>query len=166
MAGKARQTSVEMPVTIRFLRPVALTASTTRLSSHALTVVRSMIGAPCRTSARLGIRGPHIFSIVVVTITGTLSATIALVRPTMLGLSYFRLANRPRSMQHKSVGRLKRRRSIFGDCVEFGDYVRRKFQPCSIEILSKMVYRRCAGYQQNVRRTLKKPGKRHLHWSS
>ena len=37
--------------------------------------------------------------------------------------------------------------AIVGDCVEFGDYVRRKFQSCRIEILSEMVYRRCVGYQ-------------------
>ena len=61
---------MEMPVTIRFLRPVALTASTTRFSSQALTVVRSMLGTPCKTSASSGISGPHIFSVVVVTING------------------------------------------------------------------------------------------------
>jgi|SRR5215472_9487870 len=87
MAGKARQTSVEMPVTMSFLRPVALTASTTRFSSQALTVVRSIIGAPCRTSASSGMSGPHHFSVVVVTTTGILSASTARVRPTTLCLS-------------------------------------------------------------------------------
>src|SRR5215469_1776600 len=61
MAGRARQTSVEMPVTMSFLRPAALTASTTRLSSQVLTVVRSMIGTARRTSASSGTIGPHIF---------------------------------------------------------------------------------------------------------
>src|SRR5213594_2415405 len=69
MDGNARHTSVEIPVTMRFLRPVALTASTKRFSSQALTVVRSMPGAPGKTSASSGISGPHIFSVVVVTIT-------------------------------------------------------------------------------------------------
>jgi hypothetical protein len=55
------------------------------------------------------------------------------------------------------------RRSILGDYVEFGDNVRRKFQSGSIEILSKVLHRRCAGYQQNVGRALKKPGKGDLH---
>src|SRR5204862_116530 len=80
IAGNARQTSVEMPVTIRFLRPVALTASTKRFSCQALTVVRSMPWTPGRASASSGMSGPHIFSVVVVTITGTLSASIACVR--------------------------------------------------------------------------------------
>ena len=76
-----------MPVTISFLRPVPLTASTTRRSSQALTVVRSMRFTPGSASASSGISGPHNFSVVVVTMTGTFSASAALVRPTTLCLS-------------------------------------------------------------------------------
>ncbi len=86
IAGKARQTSVEMPVTISFLRPVALTAATTRGSSHALTVVRSMIFTPGSAATSSGIIGPHMVSVVVVTMTGTFSASAALARPTTLCL--------------------------------------------------------------------------------
>src|SRR5215469_14536944 len=65
----------------------------------------------------------------------------------------------------ESVCRLSRRPRVFGDRVKLGDKIRREFQRRSSEIVSKMVYRRGAGDQQNVRRTLKQPGKRDLHWT-
>ena len=71
MAGNVKHTSVEIPVTISCLRPVAFTASTTRLSVQALTVVLSIVGMPRAASASSGINGPHIFSVVVVTTTGS-----------------------------------------------------------------------------------------------
>src|SRR5712664_2852366 len=61
MAGKARQTSVETPAIMSFLRPVASTALANRASSNALTVVRAMIGTPGRASVSSGITGPHHF---------------------------------------------------------------------------------------------------------
>src|ERR1700739_2667477 len=60
--------------------------------------------------------------------------------------------------------RVSTRHNLFGECVEFGDYHRRKLQSCSIEILSKMVYRGCARNQQDIRRALEEPSKRNLHW--
>jgi len=68
------------------LAPSRLDRIDETFSSQALTLVRSMPATPCNTSASSGISGPHIFSVVVVTITGTLSASIARVRPTMLCL--------------------------------------------------------------------------------
>src|SRR5215469_16599653 len=65
----------------------------------------------------------------------------------------------------ESVCRLSRRPRVFGDRVKLGDKIRREFQRRSSEIVSKMVYRRGAGDQQNVWRTLKQPGKRDLHWT-
>src|SRR5580692_7359439 len=46
MAGKARQTSVETPAIMSFLRAVASTALANRGSSNALTAVRLMIEIP------------------------------------------------------------------------------------------------------------------------
>jgi hypothetical protein len=66
----------------------------------------------------------------------------------------------------KLVRRLRRRHGFFGDSIELGDCGRRESQRCSTKIFSKMVYRRCSGYEQNVGRTLKKPGKRDLHGGS
>src|ERR1700733_6470005 len=66
----------------------------------------------------------------------------------------------------KSVRRLRCRHGIFADCIELGDGGRRESQLCSTKIFSKMLYRRCAGYKQNVGRTLKKPSKRDLHGGS
>ena len=77
MAGNVKHTSVEIPVTISCLRPVAFTASTTRFSVQALTVVLSIVGMPRTASASSGINGPHIFSVVVVTTTGIFNARSA-----------------------------------------------------------------------------------------
>src|SRR6266853_4029261 len=54
MAGKAKQTSVETPAIMSFLRPAASTALANRGSSNALTVVRAMIGTPSRASVSSG----------------------------------------------------------------------------------------------------------------
>src|SRR5712692_4331386 len=62
MAGKAAQTSREMPATITFLRPVASIAAATLGSSQALTVDRSMILMPGRASTSSGKVGPHTLS--------------------------------------------------------------------------------------------------------
>src|SRR5438093_2334424 len=58
MAGKAAQTSSEMPAKISFLRPVASIARATRASSKALTVDRSMICIPGSASTSSGNVGP------------------------------------------------------------------------------------------------------------
>src|SRR5437879_4432203 len=71
MAGKARQTSVETPAMMSFLRPVASTALANRGSSNALTVVRLMIEMPGKASVSSGMIGPHISGEVAVTIIGT-----------------------------------------------------------------------------------------------
>ena len=71
----------------KVLAPCSFNRIDERLSSHALTVVRSILCTPCRTSVSSGISGPYIFSVVVVTITGTLSASIDRVRATILCLS-------------------------------------------------------------------------------
>src|SRR5882672_1086644 len=60
MAGRARQTSVETPAIMSFLRSVASTALANRGSSNALTVVRLMIEIPGAASVSSGITGPHI----------------------------------------------------------------------------------------------------------
>src|SRR6516162_2128217 len=65
----------------------------------------------------------------------------------------------------QSVCRLSCRPRVFGDRVELGDKIRREFRRRSSEIFSKVANRRGAGDQQNVRRTLKEPGKRDLHWT-
>src|SRR5215469_13353207 len=65
----------------------------------------------------------------------------------------------------ESVCRLSRRPHVFGDRVKLGDKIRGEFERRSREIVSKMVYRRGAGDQQNVRRTLQEPSKRDLHWT-
>src|SRR5438034_7255218 len=61
MAGKAAQTSREMPAMISFLRPVASIAAATLGSSQALTVDRSMILMPGRASTSSG-KVPHAVS--------------------------------------------------------------------------------------------------------
>src|SRR5579862_8802216 len=53
----------------------------------------------------------------------------------------------------------------FGNRVERSDRIRRQFECCSAEVVSEMAYGRRAGNRQNVRRPLKKPGKRDLHRS-
>src|SRR5712692_4302823 len=58
MAGKAAQTSSEMPAKISFLRPVASMARATRASSKALTEERSMISIPGGASTSSGNVGP------------------------------------------------------------------------------------------------------------
>src|SRR6266516_7571714 len=72
IAGKARQTSVETPAIIIFLRPVASTALANRGSSNALTVVRLIIEIPGNASVNSGTIGPHISGEVAVTMMGTL----------------------------------------------------------------------------------------------
>src|SRR5436190_8547504 len=62
MAGKAAQTSSEMPAKISFLRPVASMARATRASSNALTDERSMISMPGSASTSSGNVGPHMLS--------------------------------------------------------------------------------------------------------
>src|SRR6266404_6312549 len=71
MAGRARQTSVETPAIMSFLRPVASTALANRGSSNALTVVRLMIEIPGKASTSSGMIGPHISGEVAVAIIGT-----------------------------------------------------------------------------------------------
>jgi hypothetical protein len=85
MAGKAAQTSSEIPAKISFLRPVAAMARATRSSSKALTDERSMISTPGSASTSSGKVGPHMLSrAVVVTMIGSLSALAALARATTL----------------------------------------------------------------------------------
>src|SRR5229473_5154985 len=62
IAGKAAQTSSEMPAKISFLRPVASIARATRASSNALTDERSMISMPGSASTSSGNVGPHMLS--------------------------------------------------------------------------------------------------------
>src|SRR5580698_3600671 len=69
MAGKAAQTSSEMPAKMSFLRPVASMARVTRASSNALTDERSMISMPGRASTSSGNVGPHMLSRAVVAAT-------------------------------------------------------------------------------------------------
>src|SRR5216684_1003179 len=71
MAGKGRQTSVETPAMMSFLRPAASTALANRGSSNALTVVRLMIEILGKASLSSGMIGPHISGEVAVTIIGT-----------------------------------------------------------------------------------------------
>src|SRR5579862_6775136 len=79
IAGKAAQTSREMPAKISFLRPVASMARATRESSNALTDERSMISMPGSVSTSSGNVGPHMLSrAVVVTTIGSFSALAAL----------------------------------------------------------------------------------------
>src|ERR1700733_551050 len=79
MAGKAAQTSSEMPAKISLLRPVASIARATRGSSKALTEERSMISIPGSASTSSGNVGPHMLSrAVVVTTIGSFSAFAAL----------------------------------------------------------------------------------------
>src|SRR6266478_2809866 len=59
IAGKAAQTSSEMPAKISFLRPVASMARATRASSKALTEERSMIDARQRFDEFGERRTPH-----------------------------------------------------------------------------------------------------------
>src|SRR5713226_5514872 len=66
IAGKAAQTSSEMPAKISFLRPVASIARATRASSNALTDERSMISMPGSASTSSGNVGPHMLSRAVV----------------------------------------------------------------------------------------------------
>src|SRR5260370_26103606 len=81
MAGKAAQTSSEMPAKISFLRPVASMARATRWSSKALTDERSMISTPGSASTSSGNVGPHmLLRAVVVTMIGSFSALAALAR--------------------------------------------------------------------------------------
>src|SRR5258706_1657043 len=81
MAGKAAQTSREMPAKISFLRLVAAMASATRASSKALTDERSMISRPGSASTSSGNAGPHMLSrAVVVTMIGSFSALAALAK--------------------------------------------------------------------------------------
>ena len=51
----------------------------------------------------------------------------------------------------------------FADRVEICDHFGRKLQRCSVEILAKMFDGGCAGDQQDVGRTLKKPRQCDLH---
>src|SRR5256885_15299143 len=89
MAGKAAQTSREMPAMISFLRPVASIAAATLGSSQALTVDRSMILMPGRASTSSGNVGPHMLSrAVVVTMIGRFSAFAAFARATTLCFSF------------------------------------------------------------------------------
>src|SRR5713101_1127498 len=60
MAGNAKQTCVVIPPIRSFCRPVRLTASRTRGSSHALTTLRSMFSTPGSASVSSGRVGPHI----------------------------------------------------------------------------------------------------------
>src|SRR6058998_2672847 len=59
IAGKARQTSIEIAAIMSFLRPVAAMAFTMCGSSQAFTVVRSIISTPDKTSVSSGIVGPQ-----------------------------------------------------------------------------------------------------------
>jgi hypothetical protein len=54
IAGKAAQTSSEMPAKMSFLRFVASIARATRASSKALTEERSMISMPGPASGKIG----------------------------------------------------------------------------------------------------------------
>src|SRR5258708_39844017 len=77
MAGNARQTSVETPAIMSFLRPVPSTALANRGSSNALTVVRLMIEIPDNASVNSGMIGPHISGEVAVTTIGKPSTLAA-----------------------------------------------------------------------------------------
>src|SRR5437016_9200789 len=59
MAGNAKQTCVVIPPIRSFRRPVRVTASRTRGSSHALTTLRSMFSTPGSASLSSGRVGPH-----------------------------------------------------------------------------------------------------------
>ncbi len=63
-------------------------------------------------------------------------------------------------VSERSLSRLR----ILADCVEAGGDFRRQLYRCGVEILTKMLGRRCPGDQQDVGRALKKPRKRNLHW--
>jgi len=85
IAGKAAQTSREMPAKISFLRPVAATARATRSSSKALTDERSMISTPGSASTSSGNVGPHMLSrAVVVTMIGSFRALADVAKATTL----------------------------------------------------------------------------------
>src|SRR5258708_3579489 len=85
MAGKAAQTSSEMPAKISFLRPVASMARAMRASSKALTDERSMISMPGSASTSSGNVGPHMLSRAVVVATiGSFNALAAFARATTL----------------------------------------------------------------------------------
>lgn len=71
IAGIATQTSVHSPAMINCLRPVALAASTTFLSSHVLMNVRSMTSWPGKTSVIWGKMTPPRAAITLVRIVGT-----------------------------------------------------------------------------------------------
>ena len=60
IAGNARQTSVETPAMISFLRPVASIALATWASSSELTTVREITGTPGRASVNSGMIDPQI----------------------------------------------------------------------------------------------------------
>jgi hypothetical protein len=88
MAGKAAQTSREMPAKISLLRPVAAIAWATLGSSNALTDERSMIGTPGSASTSSGKVGPHMLSrAVVVTTIGNFKALAAFASATTLCFS-------------------------------------------------------------------------------
>src|SRR5260370_19479744 len=70
-----------------------------------------------------------------------------------------------RNRNTKLIHRLACCRNTLGNRVQRGDRVRRQFQCCSSEVLSEMADGRSAGNGQNVRRPLKKPGKRDLRRS-
>src|SRR5438034_464219 len=74
MAGNAKQTCVVIPPIRSFRRPVRVTASRTRGSSHALTTLRSMFSTPGSASLSSGRVGPHIIGAVDVSTTGTQDA--------------------------------------------------------------------------------------------
>src|SRR6266700_1793281 len=84
MAGNARQTSVETPAIMSFLRPVPSTALANRGSSNALTVVRLMIEIPDNASVNSGMIGPHISGEVAVTTIGKPSTLAAFANATTL----------------------------------------------------------------------------------
>jgi hypothetical protein len=54
--------------------------------------------------------------------------------------------------------------SSCSDRAELREGFRGKLQPRSVKIFAKMFDRRCAGYQQNIRRAMKQPCQRDLHW--
>ncbi len=85
--NKCTQTSIETPAIISFLRPAASTALVNRSSSNALTVVRAMIGTPCRASVSSGMVGPHNSGEVAVTMVGTPNTLAAFASATRLCFS-------------------------------------------------------------------------------
>jgi hypothetical protein len=88
MAGKAAQTSREMPAKISLVRPVSVIARATSGSSKALTEERSMIGVPGSASTSSGNVGPHMLSrAVVVTMIGNCKTLAALASATTLCFS-------------------------------------------------------------------------------